>query len=137
MDTVQVRGTVAVVGSAPVDIAVIIRGEEGESSRIQGPLTDEIRRLAGAEVEVTGIRQRDPRYGHAVAVSHYDVRSVDGRPVVTGVVEQAPDGRLQLRTEDGAVVRLVGGADQIRPGQKVWIQGSATMQVQSFGVIRP
>jgi hypothetical protein len=136
-DTVQVHGTVAVVGSAPVDIAVIIQGEDGESSRVEGPLAEEIGRLAGAEVEVTGIRERDPRYGQAVHADRYVIRAVDGRPVITGMVEEAPGGGLQLRTEDGAVVRLVNGPDQIRPGQKVWIQGSATVQVQSFGVIRP
>jgi hypothetical protein len=137
LDTVRVHGTVAVVGSAPVDIAVVIRGADGESSRIDGPLADEIGRLAGAEVEVTGIREHDPRYGQAVRAAHYVIHSVDGRPVITGMVEQAPDGGLQLRTEDGTVIRLVNGPDQFRPGQKVWIQGSATVQVQSFGVIRP
>jgi hypothetical protein len=136
-DTVQVHGTVAVVGSAPVDVAVIIRGADGESSRIDGPLAEEIGRLAGADVEVTGIRERDPRYVQAVHADRYVIRAVDGRPVITGMVEEAPDGRLQLRTEDGTVIRLVNGPDQFRPGQKVWIQGSATVQVQSFGVIRP
>lgn len=137
MDTVHVRGTVAVVGSTPVDVAVVIRGEDGETSRIDGPLAEEIGRLARAVVEVTGTQQRDPRYGYVVYASHYDVRSVDGRPVITGVVELAPDGQLQLRTDDGTVVRLAVGTDQIRPGQKIWIQGPATVQVQSFGVIRP
>jgi hypothetical protein len=137
VDTVQVRGTVAVVGAAPVDVAVIVRDADGESSRIDGPLTDEIGRLAGAEVEVTGARHHDPRYGQAVRADRYVIRAVDGRPVITGVVERAADGGLQLRTEAGEVVRLVIGGDRIRPGQKIWIQGSASVQVQSFGVIRP
>jgi hypothetical protein len=57
--------------------------------------------------------------------------------VVTGVVEQGPDGQLQLRTDDGRVVRLTGGAAHLRVGQKVWVQGPQTVQVQTFGVIRP
>jgi hypothetical protein len=136
-DTVVMRGTVAVVGSAPVNTAVVVRGANGESSRIDGPLASEVGRLSGAEVEIVGVRQPDPMYGHSIHATHYQVRSVDGRPVVMGVVERGADGQLQLRAEDGSVLRLAGGTTELRPGQKVWVQGPATVQVQSFGVIRP
>jgi hypothetical protein len=136
-DTAAVSGTVSVVGSAPVNVAVLVRGPDGTSSRIEGPLAEEIQRLDGAEVEVTGTRQADPMYGSSLRATSYTVRSVDGAAVVVGTVEQGEGGALQLRTEDGRVVRLTGGASHLRPGQKVWVQGPATLQVQSFGVIRP
>jgi hypothetical protein len=136
-ESVRVRGTVAVVGSAPVNTAVVIRGANGESRRVEGPLAAEIGRLAGAEVEVVGTRQRDPMYGEAVLAASYQIRGVDGRSVITGVVERGADGQLHLRAEDGTLLRLAGGTAQLRPGQKVWVEGPATVQVQSFGVIRP
>jgi hypothetical protein len=136
VDTVAIRGAVSVVGSAPVSTAVVVRGANGESSRVAGPLAEEIGRLSGAEVEVVGIREPDAMHGQAIHATGYEVRSVDGRSVITGVVERGPDGQLQLRAEDGTVVRLSGGA-QLRPGQKIWVQGPATVQVQSYGVIRP
>jgi hypothetical protein len=136
-DTVAMRGTVAVVGSAPMNTAVTLRGTNGQGARIDGPLAAEIGRLSGAEVEVTGSRQADPMHGQVIHASGYTVRSVDGRPVMVGVVEQAQDGQMQLRMEDGRVVRLAGGTGSLRAGQKVWIQGPQSMQVQTFGVIRP
>jgi hypothetical protein len=135
-DTAMIRGTVAVVGSAPLNVAVLVRGANGESSRVEGPLAEEIQRLSGAEVEVWGVRQADPMYGSSLRATSYAVRTVGGSPVLTGTVERAGDGQLQLRLEDGRVMRLAG-ATQLRPGQKVWVQGPATVQVQSFGVIRP
>lgn len=136
-DTTTVRGTVRVVGSAPVNTAVVVRDARDRSVRVEGPLAEEIGRLSGAEVEVYGTSRPDPMYGQAITAARYTIRSVDGRPVVTGVVEQGPDGQLQLRTDDGRVVRLTGGAAHLRVGQKVWVQGPQTVQVQTFGVIRP
>lgn len=136
-DTTAMRGTVAVVGTAPVGSAVVVRGANGASARIDGPLAAEIGRLSGAEVEVTGARRSDAMYQNAITATGYTVRAVDGRPVVTGVVEQGSGGQLRLRTEDGRLIQLSGGATHLRAGQKVWVQGPETVQVQTFGVIRP
>jgi hypothetical protein len=133
------RGTVSVVGSAPVNVAVVVQGRDGESARVEGPLAEEIGRLAGAEVEVTGTRTPDAMHGHSIRATDYTVRAVNGRPVVTGVVERSSDGQLQISTADGQVVRLAGSTPALQPGQKVWVQGPSvtTVQVQSFGVIKP
>jgi hypothetical protein len=136
-DTAVIRGTVAVVGSAPMNVVVLVQDANGESSRVEGPLREEIQRLAHAEVEVSGIRQPDPMYGSSIRATDYSVRSVNGEPVVTGIVERAADGGMQLRLEDGRTVGLAAGAEQLRLGQKVWIQGPVTVQVRTFGVIRP
>lgn len=129
---VEITGQVAVVGSAPVDMRVSIRSADGRSFFVEGPWAAELRRLAGAEVAVWGQAE-----GGVLRASGYRVVRVDGQPVEVGVVERAPGGGLQLRRADGSVVRLSGAADRLRPGQKVWVQGEAVVQVQRFGVIRP
>lgn len=127
----RVVGQVSVVGSAPMNVRVVVRPDGGGPPvAVTGPLAEEVRRLGGARVEVRGRRS-----GAEIEASDYDVVSVDGRPVVQGVVERAPDGTLQLRRRDGATVRLQGGTDPLRPGQKVWIQGPTTISVQTYGVI--
>jgi len=136
-DTVAVRGTVAVVGSAPMNVAVVLRDGNGQGPRVDGPLAEEIGRLSGAQVEVTGTRRADPMYGQSIHATGYRISAVDGAAVITGVVERGADGQLQLRGDDGQIHRLSGGTTQLRAGQRVWVQGPATVQVQSFGVIRP
>lgn len=133
-DTQDVRmtGTVRVVGSAPMNVQVVIHPEGEQSTRIAGPLTEEIRRLSGAVAEVTGSMENG-----VLRATDYRVVSVDGEPVVTGVVERAPAGGLQLRQPNGTVVELSGGADHLEVGQKVWVQGPTSVRVQTFGVIQP
>ncbi len=132
-DTNVVRrtGTVRVVGSAPVDVRVMLQDEE-RGVTLGGPLAEEIGRLSGAEVEVQG------RLSNGVLeATGYQIRSVNGSPALMGTVERAAAGGLQLRTESGEVIRLSGAEPHLRAGQKVWVQGARTMQVQSYGVIRP
>lgn len=128
----RVAGTVRVVGSAPVNVQVVVQEPGGRSVRVDGPMAAEVRELSGAEVEVWG-RMSD---GPAVEAAGYTILSVNGEPVEMGVVERAPGGGVQLRTSAG-VVRLTGAASSLRVGQKVWVQGPTTVQVQSYGVIRP
>jgi hypothetical protein len=135
-DSAAVRGTVAVVGSAPVNLSTVVRGADGDV-RIDGSLAMEIGRLSGAEVEVFGERRTDAMYGSAVAATSYRIVSVGGAPAVMGVVERGTDGALQLRTEEGEVVRLSGPTGGLRIGQKVWVQGPSSMEVRSYGVVRP
>jgi hypothetical protein len=128
-----VVGTVRVVGSAPMNTQVVVRGDAGGEVRVDGPLAAEVRRLAGARVSVRG-RVAEGR----VQAEGYEVVSVDGRPVQMGVVERAPDGGTLLRRADGSVIRLRGpAAADFRPGQKVWVQGVEAVDVQTFGVVVP
>ena len=131
-DTTVREGVVKVVGSAPVNVQVVLAPEAGESVYLRGPLVEEIRNAAGARVRVTGRLE-----GGALVASDYRVTAVDGTPVEMGVVERGADGSLQLRTPDGEVVHLIGATEQFRVGQKVWVQGpnTATVRVQSFGVL--
>jgi hypothetical protein len=120
-----------VVGSAPVNVRVQVRPDAGPPVYVTGPLAAEVRRLGGARVEVRGRRVA----GGELEVADYEVVSVEGRPVEQGTVERAPDGGLQLRRKDGGTVRLQGGTQQLRPGQKVWVQGPETVTVQTYGII--
>lgn len=128
----QVVGTVRVVGSAPVNIQVVVQDTTGRATQIEGPLVGEIRRLSGAQVEVRGRMNRG-----ALIATGYDIRSVNGAPVQMGIVERAADGSLQLRKSNGEVISLLGATTQFRVGQKVWVQGLPTVRVQSYGVITP
>jgi hypothetical protein len=136
----RLTGRLAVVGSAPVNVRLSLQTADGRGVYVTGPAAAELRTLAGAEVEVEGRME-----GGAFEARGYRIRSVDGRPVLSGTVEAAPGGGLQLRLEDGSAVRLGGGADRLRAGQKVWVQGPTQAQsqgstqvlVQTYGVIVP
>lgn len=128
----RVTGTVRVVGSAPMNTQVVVRDEQGSSIRVEGALASEIARLSGAEVEVMGSVENG-----VIEATDYRVRSVDGRPVVMGIVERTTDGDLQLRTPSGDVVALEGATGRFEVGQKVWVQGPSMVRVQTYGVIRP
>lgn len=123
-------GLVRVVGSTPVNDHAVIAAEDGGSVAVAGPMAEEVRSLAGAVVEAHG-RMADG----AFVVEHYRIVSVNGRPVHAGTVETAPDGGLRLRLEDGSYLNLEGPTGQFRPGQRIWVQGPQSVQVQSFGVI--
>ncbi|HEX2207813.1 MAG TPA: hypothetical protein VHG93_09020 [Longimicrobium sp.] len=128
----RLAGTVAVVGSAPMNVHLSLQTMDGRSVFLAGPAASELRALAGAVVEVEGRME-----GGAFQAAGYRIRSVDGRPVLWGTVEAAPGGGLQLRLQDGSAVRLGAGADRLRAGQKVWVQGPTQVQVQTYGVIAP
>ena len=127
----SLAGTLRVVGSAPMNVRVVIQSEGG-STNVGGPLADELRRLSGAEVTLAGRREAG-----AFVASGYRVRSIDGRPATLGTVEGAEGPYLRLRTADGEIVYLVSAPDELRPGQKVWVQGPRGVIVQSFGTVRP
>ncbi len=130
----RLSGVLAVVGSAPVDTHLSLRTDDGRNVFVTGPMEAELRRLSGARVEVRG---RPGGERGAFRAEGYEIRSVDGRPVETGTVERAPSGGLQLRTTRGETILLTGGVTTLRPGQKVWVQGPRSLQVQVHAVIVP
>jgi hypothetical protein len=130
----RLEGRVSVSGSAPMDRGVSLHPQGGSGVWLAGPLQPELARLAGTQVEVRGRME-----GGSMQVDSYRLVSVDGRPALVGVVQAAPGGGLQLLADDGRTVRLGDPPAQLRPGQKVWVQGpgQAQVQVQTFGVIVP
>lgn len=126
-----VVGTVRVVGSMPVSTQVVVHPEGGQSTAISGALAREIGELSGAVVLVRGRPD-----GRGLEATDYEIRSVDGRPVVMGTVERIDDGVAHLRTRSGEIVHVNASGMPFRVGQKIWVQGQQTLRVQSYGVIR-
>ena len=126
-----VAGTLRLVGSAPVNVRLVVQNAAGGTT-VAGPLRDELQRLSGAEVVLTGRSE-----GGSFVPTDYRVVAVDGRPVTMGTVDALTGDYARLRTADGGVVYLVGGAGLFRVGQKVWVQGPGAVIVQTHGIIRP
>lgn len=141
-DTLTTRaaivGEVRIVGSAPVNVQTVIRTEEG-SVRVTGALAGEVARLGGARVVVHGqVRPSpDPIVDREVSVERYEVLSIDGRPVIVGEIVEVRGADVVLRTDGGEEITLRGSPPEFRVGQRVWVQGPASVSVQSHGTIRP
>lgn len=131
-------GTVRVVGSAPINVQVVLQPENGRSVRLTGPLQAELRELSGAEVAVTGAvgPAPDPMVDRQIEVGDYEVLAVNGEPVVMGVVERRTSSWTILRTPAGEMVYLASAPEEMQVGQKVWVQGPRARIVQSYGVVR-
>jgi hypothetical protein len=134
----RLEGTVRIVGSAPVNVQVVLQPEQGRAVRLVGPLATELEQLSGVEVSVTGRVERssDPVTDRQIHASSYRILRVDGAPVVMGEIVSVTGGSARLRTEEGDEVLLSGVPASFRVGQKVWVQGPRTIAVQSFGTIR-
>jgi hypothetical protein len=135
----ELTGTVRIVGSAPVNVQVVLRPPSGGDVRLTGPMRAELERLDGAEVAVRGTVRpsRDPLVTREVEVTGYGIVSVDGRPAVMGEVVAVEGGWVRLRADSGEEVYLAGAPSSFRVGQKVWVQGPRSVVVQSYGTIRP
>jgi hypothetical protein len=135
----RVTGIVRIVGSAPINVQVVLQPESGRAIRIAGPLAAEIEKLSGAHIAVRGTMEAapDPMVSRQVQVRSYEILSVDGQPVTMGTVEGHVNNWTLLRTAEGELVYLAGPPDRFRTGQKVWIQGPAARIVQTYGVITP
>lgn len=134
----RVVGVVRVVGSAPVNVRVVVQPREGRDVRVVGPLQDELRQLGGAEVALRGPVEAssDPMSDRQIRAESYEILSIEGQPVVTGTVQARSGDWLVLRTPSGETVYLGGATTQLAPGQKVWVQGPRGVIVQSYGVLR-
>lgn len=131
-------GVVRVVGSAPVNTQVVLESSDGRRLRLVGDFRDELSRLAGITVSVSGrgAAATDPLADWEIEVASYEIGMVEGRGVMVGEIVQVERGEAQLRTGNGDIVLLTGIPNEFRVGQKVWVQGPATVVVQSFGVLR-
>ncbi len=134
---VTVTGTVRVAGVAPM-LSVTLQAPD-RAWQLRGGPTDEIRRLPGAEVRVTG------RPGAATAglreldVSDYTIVAIHGQKPLVGQVERR-DGNLVLATE-GGTFRLEGAGELgDHVGARAWVVGKVgdgTVAVQTYGILRP
>lgn len=137
-DRGPIVGTIRVVGSAPVNVSVVLQPAAGGDIQVVGPLREELRRLSGAQVALHGPVEPapDPLADRQIRAEEYEILSVDGEPVIAGTVEGRMGEWVLLRTSTGELLYLGGSAGELRPGQKVWVQGPRSVIVQSYGVIR-
>jgi hypothetical protein len=128
--TDSVRGTVVVTGVGPSPYATLTSSEG--PIMLAGALETELRQLGGAQVDVfgelTGAQRR------SLTVQRYEVLAIDGERPVVGTV--LADGR---RIAAGDTLTVVGLADPLPAGAKIWIVGrrdGTQLSLQSWGVIR-
>ncbi|MEX0912315.1 MAG: hypothetical protein WD737_02375 [Gemmatimonadota bacterium] len=132
-----VSGVVRVVGSAPVNVQVVLQPQGGSAIRLTGPLSAELEQLSGATVRVQGevTAAPDPLVDRQIEATGYEILEIDGAVVVMGEVVAISGGVARLRTARGLEVRLTGVPDELEVGQKIWVQGPQSLTVQSYGII--
>jgi hypothetical protein len=128
----QLRGTITVVGNAPVT-QVQLRAAGGGNRTLTGPELPSLRRIAGLEVALSGALSSDGE----LMVREFTVLSADGQPALDGVLEQEGN-TLYLRTASGRVSLGNPPADfHNLVGARVWLTGSSERGPNAFGIITP
>ncbi|WP_419162134.1 hypothetical protein [Candidatus Palauibacter sp.] len=130
------EGMVRVVGSEPFPFT-IVQAEDGRSRIVTGVFRDEVRRLAGAQVRVTGRLVQGEQPGTALEASSYELVSVDGERPLLGRLERDVDG-FHLARPGGRVTRLDSVSGQLarRVGSLIWVVLDERGGVSGYGVIR-
>jgi hypothetical protein len=128
----QLRGTISVVGNAPVT-QVQLRAASGGNRTLTGPELPSLRRIAGLEVALSG----SPSPGGEFMVRDFTVLSADGQPALDGVLEHEGN-TLYLRTASRRVPLGNPPADfHSLVGARVWLTGSPERGPNTFGIITP
>ncbi len=130
------EGRVRVVGSDPFPYTVV-EAEDGQSRLVTGVLLEEIRRLAGARVRLTGRLVRAALPGTALEASSWEILSVGGERPLVGRLERDADGFRLVRPR-GTVHRLgfVSGTLADRLGAFIWVVVDEGGGVVHYGVVR-
>ena len=133
----SLRGVVFLTGTEPTVIVALL-GDDASSVTLAGLLRDELRRLSGATVQLSGIRQGEGPMAR-FDVEGYEVLEIDGEKPVVGILH-VRDGQFSIG-EGEASVRLSAVPDEFsqQSGAKMWVIGPRAadgLRVQSYGVIR-
>ncbi|WP_419937363.1 hypothetical protein [Candidatus Palauibacter sp.] len=129
-------GTVRVVGSEPFP-NTIVQAEDGRSLIALGVLRDDIRRLSGARVRITGHLRQGEQPAAALDVSSWEVVSVDGeRPLVGRLEGEAEQFRLVRPGGAEVPLNFVSGPLAEGVGSLVWILLDERGGVAGYGIIR-
>jgi len=128
----RVRGIVRLTGTVMEPITAI---ETSQGTLVvRGELEPDVRALAGATVMLVGSITPGPR--PAIDVQTYSVLEIEGQPATVGTVTS--DARAITIGND--TVMLQPPPPGLQPGARIWVAGRRTgntVQVSSFGVIRP
>ena len=142
----SLHGVVFLTGTEPTVIVALL-GDDASSVTLAGLLRDELRRLSGATVQLSGTRLGEGPMAR-FDVEGYEVLEIDGEKPVVGILHARGD-QFSLGEEEavGAIhaspvhVRLSVVPDRFRQflGAKMWVIGPRAadgLRVQSYGVIR-
>ncbi len=129
-----VRGVVRQVGSTPFSRYVV-----ADSAVVTGPMEEEVARLAGAEVELTGrLGPAAAPFGPELEVTGYRILSVDGEEPAVGVLRRDEDG-WTLEGPEGGTLALSGVSGRLASaeGGRVWVVAGEGGTVRRYGILRP
>jgi hypothetical protein len=129
-------GVIYLAGNDPSPM-LALRDDLGAGHRLAGPLSDELRRLSGARVRVSG-RTDSTATPPWIEAIEYEVLEIDGHRPRVGELRQGPQG-LWLLTPDSMALEEPTGRLETLAGAKVWVVADTASRpalVQSFGLIR-
>jgi hypothetical protein len=131
-----IDGVIYLAGSDPRPM-VSLKEDGGGVYQLAGPLTEELRRLAGARVQVMGPTD-SAGYPPSLQATGYAVLEVDGRRPWVGELRGGA-GYLWLLGPDSLALEEPTGRLDALIGAKVWVVADTSSRpalVQSFGVLR-
>lgn len=132
----RAEGLVRRVGNQPFARTVIDPGEDGDPTTITGPYGDEIGRLAGATVRVTGHLGEGQVPGRALAASSYEILSIDGDRPIVGTLRSDDAGFFLESPRGNWRVAAVSAALGERTGALVWVVLDENEGVARYGILR-
>lgn len=128
-------GTVRQVGNTPFTRTVV---EGTDTVTVDGRLAEEVARLSGARVRVTGTLSTGQYPGPTLDVADYEILSVDGDRPEVGVLRADGEGPyLDREGDDPLRLRAVGSGLRGQVGAKVWVVTGQDGVVQRYGILRP
>jgi hypothetical protein len=128
----SLRGVVSVNGTGFEQHIVLHAGDRAFALMASASDSAALTRVGGAEVVVRGVAA-----GDSFSVASFVVRSIEGAPVLDGVLMKSGD-RLVLRSEGGELALGNPPAELASMvGARVWIRGPLDAGPNSYGVIVP
>lgn len=136
-EMLELSGRLVNSGTDRFSRTTLVRSDSPPTT-LEGPLVDELRMLAGADVAVRGLADSS-RAMPTLDVRAYEVLAIDGRRPRVGVLIARGD---ELWLESSDTLRLIPALEALRErvGAKVWVVGrsdstSGELRVESYGVI--
>ncbi len=131
-----VEGRVRVIGNEPFS-RPFVQPDDDEGVIVSGEYKSEIRRLAGAQVRVSGHFVQGELPQPTLEASSYEILSVDGDAPLLGLLERDAEG-FYLVHPGGSVSRVTYVSDPLseRLGGLVWVVLDERGGVARYGILR-